>query len=125
MPASKDERNRILSLVEAGQVSAPQAAQLLDALEEEAAERPRERGRERVLRVRTTTLNPKRQKVNFTATLPVGLIKIGLRLGAQVIPQLSNSAVEDLLRSIENGATGRLLDLHDLEKGERLEIFVE
>jgi hypothetical protein len=33
--------------------------------------------------------------------------------------------LEDLLRTIENGVTGRVLDLQDLEKGERLEIFVE
>lgn len=125
MNLSKDERNRILYLVEAGQVNALQASQLLDALEEEAPEHPRERGRERVLRVRATQFNPKRQKVNFTATLPIGLIKISLRLGAQILPQLSSSALEDLLHSVEHGATGRLLDLHDLEKGERMEIFVE
>jgi hypothetical protein len=57
--------------------------------------------------------------------VPVSLIKVSLRLGARLVPQLSNSAIEDLLRAIESGATGRLLDLHDLEKGERLEIFVE
>jgi len=29
------------------------------------------------------------------------------------------------LRSIEEGATGRLLDIQDLEAGERVEIFAE
>ena|SRR2546426_12820731 len=124
MPTSKDERDRILQMIETGQVTAEQAAQLLDALETES-DRPHERIRGRTLRVRATSLNARMQKVHMTATLPVSVIKACLRLGARLIPQLSNSTLEDLLRTIENGATGRVLDLQDLEKGERLEIFVE
>jgi len=41
------------------------------------------------------------------------------------LPQLSNTALEDLLKAIDSRAAGRLLDLQDLDKGERLEIFVE
>ncbi len=124
MPTSKDERDRILQMIETGQVTAEQAAQLLDALETES-DRPPERIPGRTLRVRATNLNARMQKVHMTATLPVSVIKASLRLGARLIPQLSNSTLEDLLRTIENGATGRVLDLQDLEKGERLEIFVE
>jgi hypothetical protein len=97
---------------------------LLDTLETES-DRPAERIRGRTLRVRATSLNARMQKVHMTATLPVGVIKASLRLGARLLPQLSNSTLEDLLRTIENGVTGRVLDLQDLEKGERLEIFVE
>jgi SHOCT-like protein len=124
MSTSKDERDRILHMIETGQVTAEQAAQLLDTLETESA-RPPERIRGRTLRVRATSLNARMQKVHMTATLPVSVIKASLRLGARLIPQLSNSTLEDLLRTIENGVTGRVLDLQDLEKGERLEIFVE
>jgi len=124
MSTSKDERDRILHMIETGQVTAEQAAQLLDTLETEF-ERPVERIRGRTLRVRATNLNARMQKVHMTATLPVSVIKASLRLGARFIPQLSNNTLEDLLRTIESGATGRVLDLQDLEKGERLEIFVE
>lgn len=124
MAASKDERDRILNLVEDGQVTAAQAAQLLDALETEA-ERPSERNRDRVVRVRVTSMNPRLQKANITATLPLNLIRVSLRLGTQLLPQLSNTALEDLLKAIDSRAAGRLLDLQDLDKGERLEIFVE
>jgi hypothetical protein len=124
MSTSKDERDRILHMIETGQVTAEQAAQLLDTLETEF-ERPLERVRGRTLRVRATNLNARMQKVHMTATLPVSVIKASLRLGARLIPQLSNTTLEDLLRTIESGATGRVLDLQDLEKGERLEIFVE
>ncbi len=124
MAASKDERDRILNLVEDGQITATQAAQLLDALETEA-ERPSERNRDRVVRVRVTSMNPRLQKANITATLPLNLIRVSLRLGTQLLPQLSNTALEDLLKAIDSRAAGRLLDLQDLDKGERLEIFVE
>lgn len=124
MSTSKDERDRILYMIEIGQVTAEQAAQLLDTLETES-DRPAERIRGRTLRVRATSLNARMQKVHMTATVPLSVIKASLRLGARLLPQLSNSTLEDLLRTIENGVTGRVLDLQDLEKGERLEIFVE
>ena len=124
MSVSRDERNRILNLVEEGRVTAEQAAQLLDALDGEA-EQPADRSRDRVVRVRITTLNPRQQKVNIAATLPLHLIRVSLRLGTQLLPQLSNTALEDLLRAIDSRAAGRLLDVQDLDKGERLEIFVE
>ncbi|HZU01590.1 MAG TPA: hypothetical protein VFA10_18115 [Ktedonobacteraceae bacterium] len=124
MSISKDERDRILHMIETGQVTAVQAAQLLDTFETES-DHPAERIRGRTLRIRATSLNARMQKVHMTATLPVNVIKASLRLGARLLPQLSNSTLEDLLRTIENGVTGRVLDLQDLEKGERLEIFVE
>ena len=122
MASSTDERNHILYMVETGKVTAAQAAQLLDTLELEP-ERPRAQSRNRTARVRVTNLASNRQKVNVT--IPVSLIQVGLRLGTRLAPQLSGSALEDLLRAIEGGATGRLLDLQDLEEGERVEIFAE
>ncbi|NTV65660.1 MAG: hypothetical protein HGA65_19295, partial [Oscillochloris sp.] len=50
---------------------------------------------------------------------------VGLRLGARLAPQLSGSALEDLVRSIEAGMIGRLLEWQDLEEGERVELIVE
>ncbi len=126
MFSPKDERNRILSMVESGQVSAIQAAQLLDTIEGEPAHnQPAERVRERILRIRATSLQSKQQKTNFSASISVQLVKLSLRLGARLLPQLDNGTMEDILHAIESGASGRLLDLQDLEQGERIEIFVE
>jgi hypothetical protein len=128
MAASKDERDRILQLVEAGQLSAAQAAELFDAWESEVVvpqERPVERRQNRTLRWRATNLKSRSQKMHLTGSMPVPLVKVSLRLGAQLIPQLKNNIVEDLVHAIDSGTTGRLLDLQDLENGERLEIFVE
>ena len=124
MTVSKDERARILHLLEDGQVTAIQAAQLLDALEVDI-ERLQEPGRDRIIRVRMTSLNPRVPKVNVAAVLPVSLIRASMRLGKQLLPQLGNDAFEDLLRTIDSRPAGRLLDLQDLNRGERVEIFVE
>jgi hypothetical protein len=128
MSASKDERDHILQMVESGDVTAAQAAQLLDALEPEqdfSDQRPAQRRRERMLRIRATSLKARSQKMNVSAALPVSLLKIGLSLSTQLLPQLNRAQFQDLLRAIESGASGRVLDLQDLEQGERLEIFVE
>lgn len=117
----QNERDRILSMVEAGQVSAAEAGQLLDALS--AEQRVGDRTRSRLVRIRVTDLSSGRQKANVT--IPVGLVNVGLRLGARLAPQLTGSALEDLLRGVERGATGRLLEWQDLEEGERVELFVE
>jgi hypothetical protein len=117
----QSERDRILKMVEAGQVSAGEAAQLLDALG--AEQRSADRTRGRLVRVRVTELQSGRQKANVT--IPVGLVNVGLRLGARLAPQLSGTALEELIRSIARGASGRLLEWQDLEEGERVELFVE
>ena|ERR1700686_437921 len=122
MAASIDERNRILHMVETGKVTAAQAAQLLDML---ALEQPHsdERSQKRMVRVRVTNLTNNRQKANVV--IPVSLINVGLRLATRLLPQVSGSALEDLLHAIASGVTGRLLDLQDLEEGERVEIYTE
>lgn len=125
-----EERNRILSMVEAGQVSASQAAQLLDTLsvQQEPAET---RGQSRTLRVwvsdtsSTPGTSGRRPKVKMTATLPVPLLSVSLRMLSRFAPSLNENAIQHVIQAIERGATGRVLDMQDLEEGKRLEIFVE
>jgi hypothetical protein len=131
MVVVKDERDQILRMIESGQVSAVEASQLLDTLEIEpdlSLERPRaakEARRERTLRVRTSHLKSRQPRVYVTATVPLSVLKAGLRLSAQFIPQLQTNMLADLLHSIEYGTTGRLLDVQDLDKGERIEVFID
>ena len=119
-----DERNRILNMIESGQITAAQAAQLLDALVPEQ-EQPVERARKRVVRIWMTDIATNRKKVNVTATMPINMISMILRLLTRVVPQLDDGTLQNLIRAIERGNTGRLLDLQDLEEGKRLEIFIE
>lgn len=119
-----DERNRILNMIETGQITAAQAAQLLDALVSEQ-EQSTERMRNRTVRIWMTDIATNSKKMHVTATMPINLISMILHLLTRMVPQLNDGTLQNLIRAIERGNTGRLLDLQDLEEGKRLEIFVE
>ena len=119
-----DERNRILNMIESGQITAAQAAQLLDALVSEQ-EQSTERMRNRTVRIWMTDSATNSKKMHVTATMPINLISMILHLLTRMVPQLNDGTLQNLIRAIERGNTGRLLDLQDLEEGKRLEIFVE
>lgn len=115
------DRDRILRMIETGQVSADDAARLLDQLA--AEQRIADRVRARLLRVRVTELDSGRVKVNLT--IPVGLLHVGLRLGVRLGPQLTGNALQALLHTIERGATGLVLEWQDPAEDERIELFVD
>lgn len=119
--ASTEERMRILRLIENGQLTAEEGARLLGAME---APPTAHRTRPQWVRVRITDIKTERQKVNVN--IPIGLINVGLRLGARFAPNNSEQIdLEQVLDSIRHGATGKLVDIQDLEDGERVEIIVE
>ena len=124
MTTATDERNRILNMIESGQITAVQAAQLLDTLEPEF-EQSGGQTQNRTVRIWMTDMSTNRRKMNMTATIPVYLVSMSLRLLARLVSQLNDSTIQNVIRAIERGTTGRLLDLQDLEEGTRLEIFVE
>ena len=124
MTTSTDERNRILNMIESGQITAGQAAQLLDTLLPEYEQSGGQVGN-RTVRIWLTEMSTNRRKMNMTATIPVYLVSMSLRLLARLVSQLNDSTIQNVIRAIERGTTGRLLDLQDLEEGKRLEVFVE
>ena len=124
MTTSTDERNRILNMIESGQITAAQAAQLLDTLLPDY-EQSGGQMENRTVRVWMTDMSTNRRKMNMTATIPVYLVSMSLRLLARLVSQLNDSTIQNVIRAIERGTTGRLLDLQDLEEGKRLEVFVE
>jgi hypothetical protein len=124
MTTSTDERNRILNMIESGQITAVQAAQLLDTLEPQHEQSGRQI-ENRTVRIWMTDMSTNHRKMNMTATMPVYLVSMSLRLLARLVSQLNDSTIQNVIRAIERDTTGRLLDLQDLEEGKRLEIFVE
>ena len=119
-----EERLRILKMIETGQVTAEQGAQLIEALgAAPARERSRSDAPSRMLRVRVTDMNTRRQKINVT--IPVSLVGIGLKLGARLAPRMSSTNNDEIMNAIEHGTTGRIFEMQDLDEGERVEIFVE
>ncbi len=123
MAVSREERNRILGMVAAGQVSAEDAAQLFDALLEEPVKPPPDPNR--TVRLWVTDMATHSRKVNMTATLPVNMLRVSLQTLASVMPPLRDGRVEQIIHALESGSTGRVMDLQDLEDGKRVEIFIE
>ena len=124
MTTSTEERNRILSMIESGQITAAQAAQLLDTLLPDY-EQSGGQMENRTVRIWMTDMSTNRRKMNMTATIPVYLASMSLRLLGRLISQLNDSTFQHVIRAIERGTTGRIIDLQDLEEGKRLEIIVE
>src|SRR5690348_15122676 len=122
MTTSTDERYCILNMIESGQITAAQAAELLDTLIPEYEQSSKMESR--TLRIWMTDMSTNRRKMNMTATMPVYIVSMSLRMLARVISQLNDSTIQNVLRALERGTTGRLLDVQDLEEGKRLEIFV-
>lgn len=124
--ATAEERLRILKMVEQGQISAEDAAKLLEALEErdKGEPAPASSGAEaRWFRVRVTDLKSGRSKVNVN--IPMGLVNMGLKLGARFAPGIEGFNADRVIEMIREGARGKLVDVEDDEGSERVEIFVE
>jgi DUF4097 and DUF4098 domain-containing protein YvlB len=114
-----EERLQILRMIAAGQISAEEGDQLLAALEEgqrEPAQSPA-----RWINVRISDEQSGRQKVNVN--IPVGLLSVGMRLGAR-LGGIAGMNIDDLLQRVRSGDSGKLVDVSG-DNGERVEISVQ
>jgi len=124
--ATVEERMEILKMVQGGQITAEEGAQLLEALEERTEPRlgsrpPDRTEKPRRLRVRVSDLESGRNKVNID--LPWNLVNVGMHMGARFAPEEID--LEEVMRALQSGAEGKVVDVEDAEDNERVEIFVE
>jgi len=120
-----EERIQILKMLESGQITAEEAARLLEAIAGSSSKQPPEEqaGGPRWFRVRVTDLATGRSKVNVN--LPMGLVNVGLRMGANFAPKVAGVDAEQILDAIRSGVVGKIAEIEDNDDGERIEIFVE
>ncbi len=143
--ASMEERLKILQMVQEGKISAEQAAQLLEAITPEPPppppypqargaaprsespefyEAPSGLGRKpRWLRVRVTDTNSGRPRVNVR--LPISMVSVGLKMGSRFAPQVEGLDADQLMKIIDSGEIGQIVDVFDEEDGEHVEVFLE
>ena len=128
--ASAEERLQILKMIQEGKITAEEGAKLLQALS--AGSKPDKRGTPppvpgasdpRWFRVRVTDTRSGKNKVNVN--IPMGLVNVGLRMGARFAPNIDSVNYDDLMTAIKSGQSGKVLDVTDDDSGERVEIFVE
>ena len=125
--ATFEDRMQILNMVAERIISADEGAKLLAALEPEQKREPDQSitgpSRPRWVRVRVTDLETGRSKVNIN--LPMGLVEVGARLGARFAPELQGMDIHDIVEQVKSGAQGKIVEVEDIEDGERVEIYVE
>jgi len=125
--ATSEERMQILKMIEAGTISASEGAELLRALEKDKSSQPSEplkgASEPRWFRVRVTDTKTGKNKVNVN--IPMGLVNVGMKMGARFSPELEGMDFEEISEIIKAGGQGKVMDVIDEEEGERVEIFVE
>lgn len=134
--ATKEERIKILQMVQEGKISPEDAAQLLEAIG--AGERPQRVGsaslagdsdqgglgrKPRWLRVRVTDTDSGKPRVNVR--LPISMVNVGLKMGSKFAPQIEGLDATELMQVIESGELGQIVDVYDDEDGEHVEVFLE
>ena len=127
--ATAEERMRVLKLIEDGKISADEGARLLAALEksDKQARRSRKKadGRSdaegRWLRLRVSDTKSGKTRVNMT--IPLGLVNMGLAVGARFVPDVAELDVEAIRNALRSGLHGKILEVHD--EDELVEIYVE
>ena len=125
--ATIEERMQILKMIEEGKITAGEGAELLRALDQResgpAKQSLKGASAPRWFRVRVTDLATGRNKINVN--IPVGLVNVGVKMGARFVPDMQGNGYESLLQAINSGQQGKVLDVVNNEEGERVEIFVE
>lgn len=130
-----EERMRILKMIEAGQISAEEGAKLLEALEpsgvsgtetvrSQAGEEAGEGGR--AVRIRVFDAVTGREKINLA--VPIGFAK----MLSSLLPEAQRRQIEehgfrleDVIRSIESGKVGKIVDIDNKDQDEKIEITIE
>ncbi len=121
----REDRQKILQMVSEGTIDASQGVELLNALKTEGnPDQPRtSTGKASWFRVRVTDLETGRTKVNVN--LPFGLVRAGIKMGKRFAPEMEDLEWDEVVDAIDEGALGKLIDVEDIESGEKVEIFVD
>jgi hypothetical protein len=114
-------------MVSEGKIDAAQGVELLNALKtSKAPDLPPSEdggGAANWFRVRVTDMETGRTRVNVN--IPFSLVKAGIKLGARFSPEMAGVEWEELMVAIHEGAMGKLVDVEDIESGEKVEVYVE
>jgi hypothetical protein len=128
LSTATDERASILRMIDEHKITADQGAQLLAALgkapEQNTATRPFiGAGKSRFFKVLVSDVASGRVKTSVT--IPLGLVRWGLRVGGRFGGQLEDIDMDELADLIASGEQGQIIDVVDEEDGEHVQIFVE
>jgi len=125
-----EEKMMILKMLEEGKISADEADELLESVENGGKEEQRKaEGEEasekkgKFFRIKVTDTETEKTRANIR--IPLSILGIGRKLGVKFAPEFGNLDQEQITEAINSGQMGRLLDVYDEEDGEHVEIFIE
>jgi hypothetical protein len=55
----------------------------------------------------------------------LSLVKAGIKMGARFAPDMEELDWNELVIAIQEGASGKIVEVEDEEDGERVEVYVE
>jgi hypothetical protein len=128
LSTATDERASILRMIDEHKITADQGAQLLSALGKDPEQKTEKRsfigeGKNRFFKVLVSDIASGRVKTSVT--IPLGLVRWGLKVGARFSGELEGIDMDELADLIASGEQGQIIDVMDEEDGERVQIFVE
>ena len=128
-----EEKLRILQMLQEGKINVEEATKLLTALSSSGTDAVAPAGRGAVgqkaitrwLRIKVSNVQTGRTTVNVN--LPLSLVTVGVGIARRFveIPELENLDLDAILEAVREGAQGKIIEVEDQEKGERVEISVE
>jgi hypothetical protein len=112
-------------MLEDGKITAEDATSLLRAMEKpRPAPGTGDLGVDgRYLRIRVSDTISGAEKVDVT--IPLGLVRVGLRMAERFAPDLEGFDLAELEELIADGVTGKLIEVKDAQDNEVIEISVE
>ncbi len=129
-----EERKKILKMLAEGKITAEEADRLLSALRESDT-------RGRFLKVRVTDRNKNRLKARID--IPIGVVKAALKIGTLlkgVVPEgqkftiqgkeisldgITPEMIENIISELGEGGKYTLVEVHDDESSEDVEVYIE
>jgi len=127
MMATSEERMKILQMIQDGKISAEDGAKLLTALAE-GSQSPKSKTMHRRrdfrnMRVKVTDTGSGKTKVSVN--LPLNLVDAGLNIASNFMPDVGIDAAGEISNAINEGLSGKIIDVIDEEDGEHIEIYIE
>jgi len=136
------ERSEILRKLTAGEIGVEEAERLLreahasaestpDTQQVEPTQQAEERDpksvgakdRPRWLHIRVGDVGTEGDRVRVN--IPIGIVRAGLRFGSRFGFGLTGDVWQDVMDALHEDVTGTLVDVEDIEKGERVRIYVD
>jgi len=125
-----EEKMMILKMLQDGKISADEAAKLLESVDAGGTKTDKtpdvdesRKVQGKFFRVLITDTDTGKSRANIR--IPLSVLGIGVKFGAQFAPQIGGIEQEQIMEAINSGQVGKILDVFDDDDGEHVEIFIE